>query len=77
MLVVNAVTLFYGQGTLDITVLGLPIIIAIRRLILGKRGALALAGLSIFFLQRGILGRNPWPDSRYRLPDLLFWMMSI
>ena len=49
MLVVNAVTLFYGQGTLDITVLGLPIIIAFGGLILGKRGALALAGLSIFF----------------------------
>jgi signal transduction histidine kinase len=47
LLAVNVYILFYGQGTNDISMLGLPIIIAFGGLLLGKRSALALAGLSI------------------------------
>ena len=47
LLVVNTVTLFYGKGTNDITILGLPVIIAMGGLLLGKNGALTLAGSSI------------------------------
>ena len=47
LLAVNTYLLFYGQGTSDITILGLPVIIALGGLLLGKRGSLALAGSCI------------------------------
>ena len=47
LLVSNTYILFYGQGTYDITMLGLPIIVAFGGLLLDKRGALILAGTSI------------------------------
>jgi signal transduction histidine kinase len=50
LLAVNTYIIFYGQGIHDITILGLPVIIALGGLLLGKRGALALASLCILCL---------------------------
>jgi signal transduction histidine kinase len=47
LLAANTYILFHGQGTFDITLLGLPIIVAFGGLLLDKRGALILAGASI------------------------------
>jgi signal transduction histidine kinase len=47
LLASNTYILFYGQGTIDITILGLPIIVAFGGLLLDKRGALILSGASI------------------------------
>ena len=47
LLAVNVYILIYGQGTKDISIFGLPIIIALGGLVLDKRSALVLAGLCI------------------------------
>ena len=45
LLLVNMYMVIFGHGANDISLLGLPVIIAIAGLLLGKRGALFLAGL--------------------------------
>ncbi|MGB8215618.1 MAG: ATP-binding protein [Anaerolineales bacterium] len=47
LLILNMYMVFYGQGKNNISLLGLPVIIALGGLLLGKRGALTLAGLCI------------------------------
>ena len=64
LLAVNTYILFYGQGTLDITMLGLPIIVVFGGLLLDKRGALILAGTSILCFS-GIF----WAETHGLTPD--------
>jgi hypothetical protein len=50
LLAVNTYIIFHGEGLHDISVLGLAIVIALAGLLLGKRGAIVFAGLSILCL---------------------------
>ncbi len=47
LLAVDTYILFYRQGANDVSMLGLPVIIALGGLLLGKRGSLTLTGLCI------------------------------
>lgn len=63
LLAVNTYILFYRQGSNDISILGLPVIIALGGLLLGKRGAPIMAGLSII-----CFGGIIWAETRGLTP---------
>ena len=78
LLAANTYILFFGQGTFDITMLGLPIIVAFGGLLLDKRGALALAGTSIICFSgifwaetHGLTPGTGYLRYYYSLPDLI------
>jgi signal transduction histidine kinase len=64
LLAVNTYLVFNGQGIHDVAVLGFPMIIALGGLLLGKRGALALAAGGIL-----CLGGIYWTEIAGKTPN--------
>ena len=75
LLAVNTYIIFYRRGANDITILGLPVIIALGGLLLGRRAALTLTGLSILcysgivWAELNGLTPNTADFARYLSPD--------